>query len=85
MHPGLHWSLLREAHARELAPNINPNLDQTSLLAYCWKVYIWPGKRVRFNGEPYVLMPVLADEPWIPAALLGAGDAKNDDEYGAVA
>src|SRR5690606_3406264 len=31
MRPGLHWSLLPAAHAREVAPHIHPKLDQPSL------------------------------------------------------
>ncbi len=86
MHPGLHWSLAPERHAKELAPHIDPRLDQTSLLAYCWKAYVWPGKRVNFDGTPFVLPPPREDEPWIQGAVQGGlGDANNDEEYGAVA
>jgi fatty acid desaturase len=86
MHPGLHWSLAPEAHAKELAPHIDPRLDQPSLLAYCWRAYIWPGKRLRYDGTPVVLGPERVDEPWIPGALTqGLGDADDDSEYGAVA
>ncbi|MGF1469233.1 MAG: fatty acid desaturase family protein [Sandaracinaceae bacterium] len=69
MHPGLHWSLLRDAHERELAPHIHPSLDQRSLLAYCWRAYIWPGVRLRYDGTPVVLGPPRRDEDWLPAAL----------------
>ncbi|MDQ3032010.1 MAG: fatty acid desaturase [Myxococcota bacterium] len=86
MRPGLHWSLAPEMHAKELAPFVDPRLDQKSLLAYCWMAYIWPGKRVRFDGTPVVLGPVIQDEPWVPGAVdRGLGDATNDAEYGAVA
>jgi fatty acid desaturase len=86
MHPGLHWSLTPQRHAEELAPHIDPRLDQSSLLAYCWKAYIWPGKRVRFDGTPLVLGPERQDEPWVPGAVQqGAREAQDDAEYGAVA
>lgn len=85
MHPGLHWSLTPEAHAKELAPFIDPRLDQKSLLVYCWQAYIWPGKRVRFDGAPVVLGPMIEDEPWVPAVLArGKIDPVEDAEYGAV-
>ena len=66
MHPGLHWSLLPEAHARELSPTIHPALEQGSLLAYCWKAYIWPGRRMTYDGKPLVLPPPIQDESWVP-------------------
>jgi fatty acid desaturase len=86
MHPGLHWSLTPGVHATELAPFIDPRLDQRSLLAYCWRAYVWPGRRVRYDGTPLVLPAPREDEPWIPGAVgKGLGDADEDTEYGAVA
>ena len=85
-HPGLHWSLLPARHAQEIAPHIDPRLDQTSLFLYCWRAYIWPGVRLRYDGTPVVLGPLLPDEPWVPGAVQqGLGDATNDAEYGATA
>ncbi len=66
MHPGLHWSLLPEAHAREVAPFIHRELDQASLLGYVFRTFLWPGKRIRFDGAPLVLPPEGPDEDWIP-------------------
>lgn len=83
MHPALHWSLAPEVHAKELAPFIDPRLDQKSLFVYAWKMYIWPGKRMRFDGTPLVLPPAIEDEPWVPAALLTQA-AGEDAEYSAV-
>lgn len=68
MHPNLHWSLLREAHERELVPHIHPDLDQTSIVRYAWRAFIWPGKRVRYDGAPYELPPPMPDRSWIPTA-----------------
>ncbi|MDX2089616.1 MAG: fatty acid desaturase [Kofleriaceae bacterium] len=86
MHPGLHWSLAPGVHAKELAPFVDPRLEEPSLLAYCFRAYIWPGRRLRFDGTPVVLGPSVPDEPWIPGALVqGMGDADDDSEYGAVA
>jgi fatty acid desaturase len=85
-HPGLHWSLARAAHDKEYGPHIDPRLDQKSLLAYCWRAYVWPGKRLRFDGTPVVLGPARQDEDWIPGAVTqGQGGADDDAEYGAVA
>ena len=84
--PGLHWSLAPEVHAKEYGPHIDPRLEQKSLLAYCWKAYIWPGKRVRYDGTPVVLGPPREDEPWVKAAVDRATGGTDDDaEYGAVA
>lgn len=68
MRPGLHWSLLREAHEKTLRPHLHPSLDQPSLLAYSLKVYVWPGKRLTYDGKPLELGPPREDEDWLPAA-----------------
>ena len=65
MHPNLHWSLLREAHDKELGPNIHPALDQASIFVYAWRAFIWPGKRLRYDGTPLVLPPETPDRTWI--------------------
>lgn len=64
--PGLHWSLLPEAHAKKIAPHIHPNLDQTSLPGYIFTTFIYPAKRLRYDGAPLVLPEEGPDEPWIP-------------------
>ena len=79
--PGLHWSLTPQAHADEIAPWIHPNLDRRSLLAYCWEAYIYPGKRVMYDGSEYVLSPRRPDEEWIP----GVGDTPPAVSLGAEA
>jgi len=63
--PGLHWSLLPEYHERFVVPNIHPNLNQKSLLAYLWKSTIWPGKRVDYLGNPIVLPEPVPDADWV--------------------
>jgi fatty acid desaturase len=65
-HPGLHWSLLPAAHAREISPHLAPELEQKSLFVFIVKTFIWPGRRVTYDGRPLVLPPVMADESWIP-------------------
>jgi len=80
-YPGLHWSRAPEAHAREIAPHIHPNLDQTSLIAYLWRAYGWPGERVMYDGSPYVMPEEGPDEEWIP----GKGDTPENVSLGAEA
>jgi fatty acid desaturase len=67
MQPGLHWSLLPAAHAERVRPFIHPALDEPSLLAYLWRSFVWPAKRVRFDGRPFELAADGPDEDWIPA------------------
>lgn len=50
--PGLHWSLTPKVHAEKYAPTIHPELDQPSLAAYMFKAFIYPGKRVTYDGKP---------------------------------
>ncbi len=69
MHPALHWSQVPAAHARELHGKIDPRLELSSMPAYCWRAYFWPGRRVRFDGQPVVLAPERPDEPWVPDAF----------------
>lgn len=65
-HPALHWSLLPAAHAREIAPHIAPALDQKSMLVYLVKTFVWPGKRITYDGKPVELPAPVPDESWIP-------------------
>ncbi|HEX4355290.1 MAG TPA: fatty acid desaturase, partial [Polyangiales bacterium] len=65
MVPGLHWSLLPQAHAEKVAPTIHPALEQPSLLLYCWKAFVYPGKRTRFDGVPVVLGEEGPDHEWV--------------------
>jgi fatty acid desaturase len=71
LEPGLHWSLLPAAHREKLGPFIHPELDQRSLTVYLWKTFIWPGRRLRYDGAPVVLPAEGPDEEW-----LNAGDAE---------
>jgi fatty acid desaturase len=38
---GLHWSVLHEAHAREVVPRIDPALDEPSMVLYLLRTYLW--------------------------------------------
>jgi fatty acid desaturase len=77
--PGLHWSLTAKAHADEIAPHIHPNLDQPSLIKYCWAAYVYPGKRIMYDGSEYVMPPKYLDQEWIP----GVGDTPAGVSLGA--
>ncbi|WP_236644685.1 fatty acid desaturase family protein [Sorangium cellulosum] len=37
---GLHWSVLAEAHRREVAPRIDPGLNEPSMLGYLLRTYV---------------------------------------------
>lgn len=65
-HPGMHWSKLRDAHEAKVKPHIHPELDQPSLLAYCFRAYIFPGRRLDMYGKPVVLGPAEPDQDWFP-------------------
>ena len=80
-YPNMHWSRTPEAHAREIAPFIHPNLDQQSLLKYCFEAYIYPGKRLMYDGSPYRMPEEGPDEEWIP----GKGDTPANVSLGAEA
>ena len=76
MQPSLHWSLLPEAHDRLVRPHIDPRLDQPSILAYAWRNFVWPGKRLRYDGQPVEVTKV-PDESWLTREL------PADASYGA--
>ncbi len=67
LRPNLHWSLLREAHAKIIHPHIHQNLEQPSLLVYLLKTFVWPGRRVMYDGRPYELPEAWTDENWVPS------------------
>lgn len=79
MYPGKHWSLLPAAHAAEVAPHIDPRLDRPSLLGYIIETFVWPGRRINYDGTPLVLPPPAPDEPWIPLPT------ETVDDLGAIA
>lgn len=81
MEAGLHWSLAPAEHQKRVAPFIHPNLDQPSLLAYLFRTYFWPGKRVTYEGKPLVLPEAGPDEEWIPSPK----ETPSDVSLGAIA
>jgi hypothetical protein len=65
MQPGLHWSLTPAAHAQRVSPTIHPALEQKSLFVYLVKAFIYPGRRVRFDGTPVVIEGEGPDLDWV--------------------
>lgn len=65
MEPGLHWSLTKAAHAERVKPQLHPALEQPNLLSYLFVTFIYPGKRMRFDGTPVVLPPAESDRDWV--------------------
>ena len=74
--PGLHWSLTARAHAEKYHPTIHPALEQPSLPVYLFKAFIYPGKRVTFDGQPY-LVKREEDLDWVQPS---DRDAKVEDD-----
>ncbi len=62
--PGLHWSLAPQAHAERFHPTIHVALEQPSLPVYLFKAFIYPGKRITYLGQPYVVK-VEDDLDWV--------------------
>ncbi len=77
--PGLHWSLLPQAHAEQYHGKIDPRLEQQSMFVYIIKTFVFPAKRRTFDGKPVVLPPEGVDENWIPRP------EETPDDLGAVA
>ena len=67
MRPGLHWSLLPAAHEARVAAHMHPALAQRSLVGYCVRAYIAPGRRVTYDGRPVALPPPMSDASWLPS------------------
>lgn len=64
--PGLHWSLLPAAHAKKVAPYIDPRLDEPNFVTYIFRTFVWPGRRQMFDGSPVVLPEPSEDANWVP-------------------
>jgi fatty acid desaturase len=63
--PGLHWSLTPQEHAKRVKPTLHPALDQPNLLTYAWRAFVWPARRVTFEGKPVVLPAIEPDRDWV--------------------
>jgi len=65
LEPGLHWSLLPEAHAQHIRPGLHPALEQPSLLAYAWRTFVYPGRRETYEGRPITFPEPDTDLDWV--------------------
>jgi fatty acid desaturase len=63
--PGLHWSLLPKAHAERVRPTLHPALEEPSLPAYMFRTFIYPGRRMRYDGTPLVVVDPGPDRDWV--------------------
>lgn len=73
--PGLHWSLAPAAHRERHSPTIHPELEQPSLPVYMFKAFIYPGRRVTFDGKPVVIPQETPDRDWVRPG----DEAPNED------
>lgn len=81
--PSMHWSLLPEYHEKNITPHIHPNLNQKNMLTYLVKAYIYPGKRINYDGSPYILEDLVPDVDWV--ADLSVTDRAHKYDFGAEA
>lgn len=81
--PSLHWSLLPAYHAKNISPHIHPNLEVSNMPLYFWKTYIYPGKRMNYDGSPFILEPKVEDEDW--TADINVSSTKHKYDFGAEA
>jgi fatty acid desaturase len=63
--PGLHWSLLPQAHAERIRPTLHPALEQRSVIVYLFKTFVYPGKRLTYDGKPLVITDEGPDRSWV--------------------
>ena len=64
MYPGKHWALTKMEHDRRVSPSIHPALEHPSILAYMFETFVYPAKRLRYDGSEYILPEHGPDEPW---------------------
>lgn len=64
--PGMHWADLPAAHREQLSPHVHPSLEQKSLPMFLFKTFVWPGKRLTYDGKPLVLPDPIPDASWVP-------------------
>ena len=76
--PAVHWSRGRELHHAEVVRHMDPRLDEPSLVRYLWRTFVWPGRRLRYDGTPVVLPPQRARrELWTPPSAIASGTSSG--------
>ncbi|KAK7942906.1 uncharacterized protein PG986_012019 [Apiospora aurea] len=68
LYPGLHWSIIPQKHQELISSHIAPSLEDPSILGYIWRIFIWPGIRLDYRGNPLVLTKEeieMQNEPWL--------------------
>jgi fatty acid desaturase len=73
--PGLHWSLAPAAHRTRHSPTIHPALEQRSLAVYMFKAFVYPARRLTFDGKPVVIPTGTPDRDWVRPG----DEAPNED------
>lgn len=66
MMPSIHWRDLPGRHDAEVVPFIHPALNEPCMLRYIVRAFVYPGRRVTFEGHPVVLSggPDTPDDDW---------------------
>ncbi|KAH6959421.1 fatty acid desaturase-domain-containing protein [Fusarium avenaceum] len=67
LHSGLHWSVLPEKHDELIGPQIAPSLEDSNILIYMWRTFIYPGLRLDYKGNRLIITKEeydMPDEPW---------------------
>jgi len=67
--PGTHWSKYKHIHETKIKPNMNPNLDEPSLIWTFVKMFLLPGGRTDKDGKPYKLPPPVEDVAWFKPGM----------------
>jgi fatty acid desaturase len=75
LRPTLHWSLLPLAHERLVAPHTDARLIVPSFLAYAFRTYVLPGRRLRFDGRSLPPKDAGKDRPWYGPSSLPADNS----------
>jgi fatty acid desaturase len=74
---GLHWSVLAEAHDRDVVPRIHPRLDEPSMLGYLLRTYLFGLRR------PPALDVAAAERDAAPLAVAARADRRATAEASA--
>ncbi len=86
--PGVHWADLPALHQREVVPQMDPRLDEPSMLGYLFRTYVWPGLRARDPVLPTGVgawQPAPAGAAWVGGSAHPGATATNSSDAPAVA